>query len=145
MRLTERKYVAAVAEGRKTSSLRDNVHRRASASTVLGRERTGEHRSLFHGFDWQVGEDRLPSPEIDGVCAVDFEPRLPPSRTVRCEQILIHKHIALVDRWTICGTEQGQIGNPVIEKGGSPQFENYPVSIPPAAHRFARHPRCRRP
>ena len=96
--------------------LRDDVHGASRPAAVLRRELVFEHRHLLHRIEREIRENRLPAPAIVAGRAVDFKPRLPAARSVGGEKILVHEHVALVDRGTIGGVEQRQVRDAAIRQ-----------------------------
>ena len=88
----------------------DDVDHAARGGAVFGGKRIGQHVHLLHGGARNIVENGLAAPEIAGIGAIHFEPRLAAAGAVGGEQVLIHKHIAHVDGRTIGGVEQRQVG-----------------------------------
>src|SRR5689334_8326664 len=95
---------------------RHNVHHPAGGSAVFCRESVLQHRHLLNGQLREIGEYGLPSPTIIAGTTIHYKSSLPASRTVGRKQVLIHKHVTLVQRRTVCRIEQRKESDPPIQK-----------------------------
>src|SRR5689334_13220535 len=95
---------------------RDNVHHSASGGAVFCREGILEHRHFLNCKLREIGEHSLSSPTVIPCTAIHHKSSLPASGTVGRKQVLIHKHVTLVQRRTVGRIQQRQEGDSPIQK-----------------------------
>ena len=99
------------------AALSDDVNHAARGCAILGGKGVCEYIHFLHGGAWNVIENSLASPEIAGVGAIHFEPRLAAAGAVGGEQVFVHEDVAHVDRRAIGRVEQRKVCDALAQQG----------------------------